>query len=173
MTTLELADNLNRAKFDKIKYRDCDLIQSPEMVLCSGRGHCWELTELCRFLLKQRGRDCQCFYIDYNFPYNNNYRQKVPFIPEHPNHSFCVFEEDGEFWWWETSWDEQIGLHNYPTLMDLLKDVKRKSKEYFERETGQEMKNFRCRRYDEIKLPCVWHKFMFHCIDSEEIIIDD
>ena len=106
------------------------------------------------------------------FAYNNNYRKKVPFLQNIPI-IFCVFEDNGQFWWWETSWDKQIGLHCYNTLEDLLRDVSIRQKEYFERQTGKKMENFRCRRYDPIKLPCVWHKFMFHCIDSEEIIVDD
>ena len=52
MTTLELADNLNRAKFDKI-IQGLRFNTVSKWFLCSGRGHAG-LTELCRFLLTQR-----------------------------------------------------------------------------------------------------------------------
>ena len=95
--------------FNKIYY-----LMSPEELLIKKKGVCWDQVELERKLFT-----------------NNSIKNKTYFIyaDNHdtlPSHTFLVFYKNNKVYWFEHSWYDEKGIHEYNTLNELLLDVKEK-----------------------------------------------
>lgn len=89
-------------------------LQSPEELLKSKLGVCWDQVELERSIAKKYKQQIKTFFI---CTYDKD---------NIPSHTFLTYEENNKFYWFENSWDEYRGLHKYSTLKGLLRDVKMK-----------------------------------------------
>lgn len=89
-------------------------LMSPEELLVKKKGVCWDQVELERKLFT-----------------NNSIKNKTYFIyaDNHdtlPSHTFLVFYRNNKVYWFEHSWYDEKGIHEYNTLNELLLDVKEK-----------------------------------------------
>ena len=96
------------------EFEDFYYLQTPEELLKSKCGVCWDQVELERKL-----------FSDANIPF------KTYFIYLHdkdmlPSHTFLVFFYNNKFYWFEHSWEMFKGIHEYLTLELLFKDVIKK-----------------------------------------------
>jgi hypothetical protein len=85
--------------FNKIYY-----LMSPEELLVKKKGVCWDQVELERKLFT-----------------NNSIKNKTYFIyaDNHdtlPSHTFLVFYKNNKVYWFEHSWYDEKGIHEYNTL---------------------------------------------------------
>lgn len=109
---------VNREK--KVFLNDEDMIENhycletPEELLESKVGVCWDQVELERY-----------WFTKAKIPF-----QTFCFIAYHdsscPTHTFLVYQEKNHYFWFEHSWAIFAGIHEYPSLTALLKDIKKR-----------------------------------------------
>ena len=166
MTNLEIAREFLQTHFADIKYRvNFGDIQSPEMLMASKIGQCWEQAELARFLFESKNIPCKTYFID------NNFGKSGEPWPNYQTHTFLVFTDNGKFYWFEHSWEPFAGIHEYNSLAELLADVRDKHIAFYEAERKIPAKDFRIREYENPKLPITGERFLWHCINSKQVEI--
>lgn len=89
-------------------------LQTPDELLESKCGVCWDQVELERKLFQ-----------------NNNFKIKTYFIyiidkDMLPSHTFLTYEENNKYYWFEHSWYSYKGIHEYENEDELLSDVRKK-----------------------------------------------
>ena len=87
---------------------------TPEEVLKYKKGICVDQTEFERDWFNK-----------------NNYEHKVINIQidlenESPGHAFLVYKDNGKYYWFESAWYAERGIHKYNTYDELINDVKNK-----------------------------------------------
>lgn len=102
---------LNDAKkWDNEFYKFYYLL-SPEELLLKKCGVCWDQVELERKLFEEFKMKCTTYFIYIDD--NNNL----------PSHTFLTFNYNNKVYWFEHSWYEYKGIHEYNNINDLLKDL--------------------------------------------------
>lgn len=89
-------------------------LQTPEELLETKCGICWDQVELERKLF-----------------FNSQIINKTYFIFTHidgilPSHTFLIYCNDNKYYWFEHSWSQYIGIHEYDSDLKLLQDVANK-----------------------------------------------
>lgn len=92
--------------FNKVYY-----LMSPEELLNKKVGVCWDQVELERKLFEENNIKNETYFI-YIDDKNNL-----------PSHTFLVFYMNDNVYWFEHSWFDEKGIHEYNNLNDLLNDV--------------------------------------------------
>ena len=95
-------------EFDKFYY-----LQTPEELLKSRCGVCWDQVELERKLFQDNNIKVKTYFI---------------YIVENdmlPSHTFLTYEKDNKYYWFEHSWGVYKGIHEYESELDLLLDIKK------------------------------------------------
>jgi len=95
--------------FDKMYY-----LQTPEELLKSKIGVCWDQVELERKYFEEINIKTESYWI---CTYDKD---------NFPSHTFLTYKKDGKYYWFENSWGEYKGAHEYISLNELLKDIKEK-----------------------------------------------
>ena len=102
-----ICDNVDlEYTFNKVYY-----IMSPEELLNKKIGVCWDQVELERKLFEESNIKNETYFI-YIDDKNNL-----------PSHTFLVYYVDNKVYWFEHSWFDEKGVHEYNNLNDLLNDV--------------------------------------------------
>lgn len=102
-----ICDNVDlEYTFNKVYY-----IMSPEELLNKKIGVCWDQVELERKLFEESNIKNETYFI-YIDDKNNL-----------PSHTFLVYYVDNKVYWFEHSWFDEKGIHEYKNLNDLLNDV--------------------------------------------------
>ena len=102
-----ICDNVDlEYTFNKVYY-----IMSPEELLNKKIGVCWDQVELERKLFEESNIKNETYFI-YIDDKNNL-----------PSHTFLVYYVDNKVYWFEHSWFDEKGIHEYNNLNDLLNDV--------------------------------------------------
>ena len=107
------ANLINSESWDKDFYNFYYLL-SPEELLHSKCGVCWDQVELERKLFNDANIDCDTFFIYIDD--NENL----------PSHTFLTFRLDDKYYWFEHSLYDMKGIHEYNNIKALLNDVKNK-----------------------------------------------
>ena len=101
--------------FNKVYY-----LMSPEELLKKKVGVCWDQVELERKLFNEKNIHNETYFI-----YLDD-KQSLP------SHTFLVYYKNNKVYWFEHSWYDEMGIHEYNKINSLLNDVEfkfRKSKE--------------------------------------------
>ncbi|MEG1306079.1 MAG: ASCH domain-containing protein, partial [Bacilli bacterium] len=132
------------------KFSSLYLLASPKETINNKVGVCFDQTEVERFYFKNSGYVFKTYFIIY-------YSQKVC-----PSHTFLVYEEDNNYYWFEHAWKEYIGIHKYSNIDDLLIDVRQKfsSKEL---NKNFNINNLVIREYSKPKYGISVDEFFRHC----------
>ena len=93
-------------------FYDFYYLLSPEQLLDSKCGVCWDQVELERYLFNQYNIKSESYWICTYF--GNNL----------PSHTFLTFENNDKYYWFEHSWFDYRGIHEYNSLKEMLKDIK-------------------------------------------------
>ena len=125
MTPKEIYEQLNTIEYgwvDKDGAKHCKLepalfgqiymLQTPEELIKSKIGVCWDQVELQRFYFSKTDLKFQSYDIFY---INKN---------QMPNHTFFVYEESNKYYWFEHAFDKYKGIHEFNDLKCLLLEVK-------------------------------------------------
>ena len=92
--------------FNKVYY-----LMTPEELLNKKVGVCWDQVELERKLFEESNIKNETYFI-----YIDD-KNKLP------SHTFLVYYIDNKVYWFEHSWFDEKGIHEYNNLNDLLNDV--------------------------------------------------
>ena len=111
-----IIDN-NENIFNKIYH-----LMSPEELLNKKVGVCWDQVELERKLFDDKKIKTKTYFI---------YIDDKKYLP---SHTFLTYYENDKIYWFEHSWYDQKGIHEYNNLNQLLNDVELKFKNYNEME---------------------------------------
>lgn len=98
-------------------YSKC-VVQDHLGVLETKIGTCWDQVEFER-----------------NWFEVNNYEHKVYFLcydieKDHSTHTFVIYKENNNYYWFENAFEKYRGIHKYDSLNELLKDIVSKSIEF-------------------------------------------
>ena len=118
---MKLMDEINYGWVDKegnphIKlegFADNYLLQTPEELMKSKLGVCWDQVELERYYFKEKGIDIKSYFIVY---YDNK---------RFPCHTFMSFEDNNKFYWFEHAWEKHKGIKEFDSEEELLKEVRK------------------------------------------------
>lgn len=86
-------------------------LQSPSELLETKVGVCWDQVELERDLFSKT---------PYNFCTYFIYINEDDMLP---SHTFLVYEDNSKYYWFEHSWYDYKGIHEYNDLDSLLLDI--------------------------------------------------
>lgn len=103
----------NPTKWDK-EFHKFYYLQSPEELLTTNCGVCWDQVELERTLFKKLNIPVETYFI---CTYDGD---------NLPSHTFLTYKENNKYYWFEHSWNQYKGIHSYNTKKELLRDVKTK-----------------------------------------------
>ena len=107
------SDKNLESSFSKIYH-----LMSPEELLKKKYGVCWDQVELERKLFA----DCTDFIFKTYFIYIDDKNNL-------PSHTFLTYEDNKMYYWFEHSWNDEKGIHEYNNMNKLLNDVENKFKE--------------------------------------------
>lgn len=102
--------NTNSEKWDN-QFEEFYFLQTPEELLESRCGVCWDQVELERKLFQDNRINCKSYFI---------YILDGDMLP---SHTFLTYEQDNKYYWFEHSWNKYKGIHQYLSEEDLLRDV--------------------------------------------------
>lgn len=105
--------NTNPKKWDN-EFTEFYYLQTPDELLKTKCGVCWDQVELERKLFQEQNINFKTYFI---YMVDNDML---------PSHTFLVYENNNKYYWFEHSWGKYKGIHEYKTQLDLLLDVKRK-----------------------------------------------
>jgi hypothetical protein len=107
-------------------------LQSPEELLESGQGVCWDSVELERRWFLEHSFKPEVYFMMYAKEGGTDL----------PTHTFLVFEKDNKWHWFEHSFGDQRGIHEYASRGELLDDVKKKHHDYAVQNRGATNEDF-------------------------------
>lgn len=87
-------------------------LQSPETLIKTKYGVCWDQVELERYYLEANNIKCNSYFIV-------NYDGKI-----FPTHTFVIVNDETNYYWLEHSWEPYRGIHKYKSLNDVLLCIK-------------------------------------------------
>ena len=90
------------------------MLQTPDQLLESRLGVCWDQVELQRKLFDDSGVATRSFFIVH---YDGG---------KCPTHTFTIFEHDGKTFWYEHAWEIWRGLHEYANFKAAISDIREK-----------------------------------------------
>lgn len=118
---MKLMDEINYGWVDKdgnshTKLQDMInmyMLQTPEEIMNSKVGVCWDQVELERYYFKEKGIDIKSHFIVY---FDNK---------KFPCHTFISFEDNNKYYWFEHAWSEHKGIKEFNSEKELLNEVKK------------------------------------------------
>ena len=141
-------------------YSDDYILQSPNDIIKTKIGVCWDQVELERYYFKNFNLSIKTFFIVY---YDDD---------TCPTHTFLIFEKNKKYYWFEHSWEKFKGIHVYNTLKELLNDIKNK---YIHYELSDQCleKNLKIYEYTQPKYHISTQEFYRHCESGKLIDLDN
>ena len=97
---------------DLANFSDNYRLQSPEQLLESRLGVCWDQVELARKLFSDAGIKTRTFFIVH---YDGD---------KCPTHTFILFEYDGKTYWHEHAWEIMRGLHEFDSFEQAISAIR-------------------------------------------------
>jgi hypothetical protein len=132
------------------------ILQTPDELLESKHGVCWDYAELERIWFKSHWNE------DFKVYYIISYETKAQ-----PTHSFLIFEHDKKTYWFEYSWDKYRGIHQYDSTNDALNNIKSKFMKYSELKNENQCCIFILKKAPKKHMTCI--EYMGWAEGNEEI----
>ena len=125
-------------------YQEC-MVQSGEEVIISGIGTCWDQVELERLWFEKSAYPFKTFFCWFEVNRENDL----------PTHTFLIYEDNNKYYWFEHSFGDYCGIHEYPSLELAIEDIKNKQFNYalsYSKTIKQEdINTFACYEYSKPK----------------------
>ena len=96
---------------DELSFSKNYRLQSPEELVKSKYGVCWDQVEYERYLFDHYNINCKSYFI-----YLNDHEGL-------PSHTFMVVQDDSKYYWFEHSWYDYRGIHEYNDINELFEDI--------------------------------------------------
>lgn len=103
----------NPEKYDA-EFKEFYYLQTPEELMQSKCGVCFCQVELERKLFRDQDISVKTYFI---CTYDGD---------NLPSHTFLTYQEKEKYYWFEHSWGDYRGIHEYSSLKELLLDVRKK-----------------------------------------------
>ena len=133
-------------------------LQSPEELINSKLGVCWNQVELERYYFEQENIKCKSYFI---VEYDGI---------EYPTHTFMIVMLDDKYYWFEHSWESYRGIKEYDSLESALLDIKKKFiKMLINRNISTD--EIVIYNYDKPNYDINSNEFFKHCENGKKIII--
>ena len=100
-------------------YEQC-LVQTGDQVLISKIGTCWDQVELERLWFEKHKYTIKTIFIWFEISEPNNY----------PTHSFLLYEDKNNWYWFENSFLDYSGIHKFNTYKEAIDYVINKHLEH-------------------------------------------
>lgn len=109
----ELGNNIINFDYDKWEnnFEEFYYLQTPEELLNSKCGVCWDQVELERKLFEDNDIKYKTYFVYYD--------DKGML----PSHTFLIFELNNKVYWFEHSWGIYQGIHEYDSFNEAIKDI--------------------------------------------------
>lgn len=98
--------------YDLAGFSDNYALQTPNELLESKLGVCWDQVELERHLFESCGIKTHPFFIVY---YNGD---------KCPTHTFILIENEGKTIWYEHAWKRHAGWHEFDNTNDAIRHIR-------------------------------------------------
>lgn len=141
-------------------YSDDYILQSPNDIIKSQIGVCWDQVELERYYFKKFNNSIKTFFIVH---YDDD---------KCPTHTFLIFEKNNKYYWFEHSWEKFRGIHTYNTLNELLNDIENKFI-HCELNNHYNKNNLKIYEYTKPKYNISTQEFYSHCENGKLIDLDN
>lgn len=105
-------DNANNRHTDLTDFGNSYKLQSPEQLLKSRLGVCWDQVELERKLFTDAKIATRSFFIVH---YDDD---------KCPTHTFILFEYNNKIYWYEHAWSIMRGLHVFDNFNQAISDIR-------------------------------------------------
>jgi len=131
-------------------------LQSPEQLLESKYGTCWDQTELERDWFLKNNYEFKTFIA----MFDKEISQKSP------AHTFLAYKNKDKWNWFENALDKKNGIHEFENINDLINEVKEEISNNAANNgaTEAEMKKFKLSEYKTPKYGCSTEEFMNNVI---------
>lgn len=139
-------------------------LQSPEELLESGHGVCWDTVELERRWFLEHGFKPETYFLMYAKEGGTDL----------PTHTFVVFERDNKWYWFEQAFADQRGIHEYASREELIDDVKNKHHNYavqHREATKEDFGQLRVGVYEQPKYGSSPREFVSNIIEQNPTLI--
>ena len=123
LSIMNLMENIEYGWLDKFKIKHFEvdntfatsyILQSPEELIISKLGVCWDQVELERYYFEKNNISVKTYFIVH---YDND---------KCPTHTFLTYDKNNKVYWFEHSWFKYKGIHEYNNINELLNDIKQK-----------------------------------------------
>jgi hypothetical protein len=118
-------------------------LQSPEELLASQHGVCWDDAELERHWFATHGYNHRTYFMMYAKEAGTSL----------PTHTFLAYQEGERWCWFEHAFGSQRGIHEYANLEELTDDVKSRHHDYAIKNRGATDDDSACLRLGEYEPP--------------------
>lgn len=136
-------------------YRDNFIQQDLETILKDNYAVCWEMCELQRDFFNKNNIE----HITV-FAYLNNSKNNAC-------HTFSVFFKNNKAYWFEASWKNKKGIHEFNSLDEILDYYRDNFIDFSKCEYDKN--NMLFFKYDGIKAGMNAKEFINHCLNSKKI----
>lgn len=151
-------DKNKRKEIDKFYENDYRL-QSPQELLKSKIGVCWDQVELERYYFKSNNNIKTYFIVHYD-------NDKCP------THTFLTYEKNNKYYWFEHAWEKYRGIHEYNNEKEMLIDIRNKFIK-MELNSNYQKNNLLLREYFKPKYNLSVKEFFNHCEKNNPIDLDN
>jgi hypothetical protein len=134
-------------------------LQTPEELLESKHGVCWDDVELEREWFSKQNYEFKTFLLIFAKESSNNL----------PTHTFLAYKNNDKFYWFESAFKQCAGIHEFENLNDLFEDVKAKQLDYAIKNSGATSEDFKDLKLCEYEAPtpgCGAEEFIFNIINK-------
>ena len=140
-------------------------LQSPEEILKSGHGTCWEQTEFEKQWFAKNNFEFKTFLLMF----------KEDISQKNPAHTFLVYKKDDDWYWFENALDKHNGIHKFDNLDDLIENVKVKliNNAIKYGATKDDIKKYKLCEYDTPAYGCSTDEFISNIIDNNPPLISE
>jgi hypothetical protein len=138
-------------------------LQTSAELLKSKHGVCWDSVEIERDWFSRHNYEFKTFYLGFKKEADNDL----------PTHTFLAYKFNDKWFWFEQSFADHAGIHEYNDLLDLIKDVARQHFDYAIKDRGAVAEDFKYLKYCEYEKPahgCSAEEFVSNIVEKHSPI---
>lgn len=130
-------------------------LKTGEKFIESGYGVCWDFCELERLFCQQNKIKHECYFI-------SSFKNRKE---GGPTHTFCIFEENQKWYWFEYSWFDFRGIRKYSSKNEAIIDIIEKFCKYYNVTLNQ----IEIYKTSKAKEGLNSFEFVEHCFNGEKV----
>lgn len=136
-------------------YAEGFVLQDIDTIIDSNYAVCWEMCELQRKFFNKNKIENKTI-----FAYLKNSRNNAC-------HTFSVIYLNGKCYWFEASWQDRKGIHEFNSLEEILDYYRNNFEDFARCEYNPDDLEFY--EYDDIKVGMNAQEYYMHCLSSKKI----